>query len=96
MLSPAPPNATTSVVPNHIDRIDLSAQIQSLLRTWTEQKLAGDNPLEQLYGELLALVEPPVLKAVVDNQAGQLGSPARILGLHRTTLKKKIDQHEAS
>ena len=43
---------------------------------------------------ILEQVEPPLLAAVM-NRCGQRCAPAaRVLGLHRTTLKKKLNQYE--
>ncbi len=89
-----PPSAPLNVMPIQNQTVDLRTHIQSLLTRWTLQKLGDGNPSEQLHDALLELVEPPVLRAVVNHQAGQLAPAARILGLHRTTLRKKIDQYE--
>lgn len=73
---------------------DISAEtrLQSLLRHWTETQLRTDQPDGSLYEELLALVEPPVLDAAVSHYHGQCSAAARRLGLHRTTLRKKLQQ----
>jgi two-component system nitrogen regulation response regulator GlnG len=89
-----PPSAPASVVPGQDRGTSLDAQIQSLLAEWAAARLATGDHGDQLYEQLLALVEPPVLKTVVESQAGQLVSSARLLGLHRTTLRKKLDQHQ--
>jgi DNA-binding protein Fis len=39
------------------------------------------------------LVEPPVLRAVLQKHHGQYVGAARTLGLHRTTLKKKAEDY---
>jgi DNA-binding protein Fis len=47
-----------------------------------------------VYDRFLEQVEPPLLAAVM-NRCGQRCAPAaRVLGLHRTTLKKKLNQYE--
>jgi DNA-binding protein Fis len=46
-----------------------------------------------LYERLLQLVEPPFLRAVFEQYHGQCATAARHLGLHRTTLRKKLDQY---
>lgn len=68
-------------------------QIAELLRQWTLAQLAAGNHAEDLYARLLELVEPPVLQAVLDQHAGQCLAAAKVLGLHRTTVKKKVDQY---
>ena len=42
---------------------------------------------------LLQVVEPPFLRAVMQEYHGQCATAARQLGLHRTTLRKKLDQY---
>jgi two-component system nitrogen regulation response regulator GlnG len=55
--------------------------------------LADDASVGTLYDQLLALVEPPVLDKVLKQHANQFAASARVLGLHRTTLRKKIEQY---
>ncbi len=88
-----PPSAPSGMVAQGAE-VPMDQQIQTLLTQWTARQLREEDHGEQLYEKLLALVEPPVLQTVVDSQAGQLVASARILGLHRTTLRKKIDQHQ--
>jgi DNA-binding NtrC family response regulator len=71
----------------------IEAQLQALLSRWTRQQLAaGDSP-HGLYEDFLQLVEPPLLAAALEAHRGQCASAARVLGIHRTTLKKKLDQY---
>ncbi len=69
------------------------AQIVELLRRWTQEQLASVDQAGELYAQLLELVEPPVLQAVLDLQAGQCLAAAKVLGIHRTTVRKKMDQY---
>lgn len=58
------------------------------------QLLADPETTGDLYDRFLQQVEPPLLAAVM-NRCGQRCAPAaRVLGLHRTTLKKKLTQYE--
>ncbi|QDU97564.1 sigma-54-dependent transcriptional regulator [Lignipirellula cremea] len=83
--APAPPtHATPQGSPQE--------QLAALLTGWTEEELAtGD--LADLHQRLLNLVEPPVLAAAVAHSRGQVAAAARVLGMHRTTLKKKLEQY---
>ncbi len=63
-----------------------------LLRQWVETQLRSSDDAADLYDRLLKLVEPPVLRAVVEHFHGQCAAAARRLGLHRTTLRKKLDE----
>jgi two-component system, NtrC family, nitrogen regulation response regulator GlnG len=68
-------------------------QLRSLLAEWTRRQLAVGESAAGLYEDFLKLVEPPLLAAALDAHRGQCASAARVLGIHRTTLKKKIDQY---
>jgi two-component system nitrogen regulation response regulator GlnG len=70
-----------------------SSQLADLLRTWTEAQLASGVEGDDLYERFLTLVEPPLLEAALRKHLGQVATAARALGLHRTTLKKKLDQY---
>ena len=73
------------------------AAIAALVRRWAESRLKnGDGQngadTEGLYEQLLDLVEPPLLEAVLAQHHGQRAAAARTLGLHRMTLRKKLAQ----
>ena len=40
----------------------------------------------------MKLVEPPLLQETVSHYGGQVLAAARRLGLHRTTVKKKLEE----
>jgi len=63
-----------------------------LVGRWTEARLAASDEADDLYEGLLRAVEPPLLRAVMRACHGQCAPAARRLGLHRTTLRKKLDQ----
>lgn len=73
---------------------DLAARLGDLLGRWVERELRQRGAADDLYARLLAMVEPPLLEAVLRHHAGQCAAAARALGLHRTTLRKKLDQHQ--
>jgi len=81
---PMPHAATAGLV--HEDAI------AALVRQWAELHLAGADEAADLYDRLLKLVEPPLLEAALHKCHGQCAAAARYLGLHRTTLRKKLDQ----
>jgi two-component system, NtrC family, nitrogen regulation response regulator GlnG len=66
--------------------------IAALVRRWAEAQLAADAESADLYDQLLALVEPPLLAAAMEHGKEQCAAAARLLGLHRTTLRKKLDR----
>ncbi len=71
----------------------LEDHLADLIRQWTEARLAPPGEEGQLHEDLLRVVEPPLLAAVLQRHHGQCAGAARVLGLHRTTLKKKLDQY---
>jgi two-component system, NtrC family, nitrogen regulation response regulator GlnG len=41
----------------------------------------------------LEVIEPPLLEAALRRHKGQYAAAARMLGMHRTTLRKKLSQY---
>jgi two-component system nitrogen regulation response regulator GlnG len=66
--------------------------IAMLIRAWAQAQLEGPAEIQDLYERLLRLVEPPLLKAALQHAGGQCLAASRRLGLHRTTLRKKLDE----
>jgi two-component system, NtrC family, nitrogen regulation response regulator GlnG len=54
-----------------------------------------DNPAAagDVYERFLEEVEPPLLGAALTRNGNRCAPAARVLGLHRTTLKRKLDQY---
>jgi len=65
--------------------------IAGLVRRWAEQQFRDAEDAENLYDRLLDVVEPPLLEVAMRTHHGQRVSAARSLGLHRATLRKKLD-----
>ena len=71
----------------------LEEALAALIRSWTEAQLAADGEnLADLHERFLRLVEPSLLATVMQHSGGQCVSAARRLGLHRTTLRKRLDE----
>jgi two-component system nitrogen regulation response regulator GlnG len=79
--------------------VDGSAQPQSIgqtVRQWAKARFCEEPPAPDagdLYERFLAAFEPPFLEEALENCGGQCAAAARRLGLHRATLKKKLDQY---
>lgn len=69
------------------------AGLRKLVESWTESHLKEATEGSELYEQLLSAIEPALLQTVVDHYRGQVAAAARVLGLHRTTLKKKLDEY---
>lgn len=96
-----------SIMPEHlpdempkIDAASQSAQIDEqvamTIRGWAELNLDQSQPDGHLYDRLLDVVEPPLFEAAMKRHSGQCANAARTLGIHRTTLRKKLDAIENS
>ncbi len=68
--------------------------LPSLIRQWARNQLGEEQPADEIHAKFLELVEPPFLKSVLKQSKGSCAAAARILGLHRTTLKKKLEQYQ--
>lgn len=66
-----------------------SAQFEQGVRAWATEQLANGQT-QLLYERFLELVEPPLLQAVLDHQHGNKAAAAELLGMHRATLRKKL------
>ncbi|MCG8584223.1 MAG: sigma-54 dependent transcriptional regulator [Pirellulales bacterium] len=67
--------------------------LAALIGEWAEVQLRDDSDADDLYERFLDLVEPPLLEAAVEHFHSQVATAARRLGIHRTTLRKKLEQH---
>jgi len=88
---PAP--ASASLLPSEAQENSPGREIAALLTQWAQARLGEPLPPGGLYERFLALVEPPLLRAALAAHKGACAPAAQTLGLHRTTLRKKLDQH---
>jgi two-component system nitrogen regulation response regulator GlnG len=47
----------------------------------------------KVHERLIALVEPPLLSIALERHKEQCAAAARALGMHRTTLRKKLTEY---
>jgi two-component system nitrogen regulation response regulator GlnG len=84
------------IAPEDSPRADVQANVVAAARQWAEEN-AEDVALHgQLYERLVGIVEPPLLDVALQRYKGQIAKAARALGLHRTTLRKKLEEHGLS
>jgi two-component system nitrogen regulation response regulator GlnG len=70
-----------------------AGELTAAVQRWAQSRLAEGAAAASVYDELLALVEPPLLVAALQAHRGQCAPAARTLGLHRVTLKRKLEQY---
>ena len=64
-----------------------------LIAEWTQQHW-NDDSMELLYASLLSVIDPAILQTAFTLSDRQYSPAARRLGIHRTTLKKKLEEAE--
>jgi two-component system nitrogen regulation response regulator GlnG len=76
---------------------DSTQEIASQIARWTETELrqptisrAGE---ATLYDRFLALVEPPLLRSVLQQHGGNRAMAAQRVGIHRATLRQKLRKY---
>ena len=65
--------------------------ISAPVRRWAEHQFRDGHGAKDLYDRLLGVIEPPLLEVAMRTHRGQRISAARSLGLHRATLRKKLE-----
>ena len=68
-----------------------TADLSSIVDQWLEQNW-DNNSIENLYEKFLALVDREILPKAFSLSDSQYSAAARRLGIHRTTLKRKLDE----
>jgi two-component system nitrogen regulation response regulator GlnG len=85
-----PPVAEVSVAdPNQ----DVDGEIVAAVRNWAERHVLDPDLAGRLYERLLQVIEPPLFDAAMQKHRRQCATAARTLGIHRTTLRKKLTEH---
>ena len=69
----------------------IDKMLYELIVEWTRQQWE-EQPANELYERLIALIEPAILPTAFQLSENQYSAAARRLGIHRTTLKKKLDE----
>jgi len=70
---------------------DPAATMAATVRQWAAAQIESPEGADDLYERFLKFVEPPLFETVMRHCGGQCQAAARRLGLHRSTLRKKLD-----
>ena len=87
-LPPSVPAAATTDPAGDVDHA-----VALAVRHWAERSLGDASLSGRVYDELLDTIEPPLLDTALRKHRGQCAAAARTLGIHRTTLRKKLTRH---
>jgi len=87
------PPVDAELIPGAGDGSVSVERLKELLYDWSRQALRDPTRSSQAYEELLHIVEPPLLRAAMEKHDSNCAAAARELGMHRVTLRKKLDQY---
>ena len=73
-------------------KINLSDNVDILLDQYFED-LNGDEP-SAIYEMVITTIEKPLLLYIMNQAEGNQSNAAKILGLNRNTLRKKLKHHK--
>jgi two-component system nitrogen regulation response regulator GlnG len=89
------------LLPEHFPRLALGPgaatpeeQLAAAVRLWLAQRIKGGGTAENLYPELLRLIEPVLLDEVMRRVQGNRWIAAKWLGLNRATVRKKLGVYD--
>ncbi|MCC6124080.1 MAG: sigma-54-dependent Fis family transcriptional regulator [Pirellulales bacterium] len=88
----APEHLPAPMHPAHDASASAEESLAALVRRWAESQLLDPVEEKNLYARFLNIVEPPLFEKTLERYHGQYLPAARRLGIHRTTLKKKINE----
>jgi two-component system nitrogen regulation response regulator GlnG len=89
-----PADLPDSAVPiGTADSDHADAELASAVRRWAEQNVDSTERTGVIYDRLFDVVEPPLIAEALKRNKGQCATAARALGIHRTTLRKKLIDH---
>jgi two-component system nitrogen regulation response regulator GlnG len=72
---------------------DVEAAVTTAIRKWAEEHVDDAELFGRVYARLVRIMEPPLVEVALRRHKGQVATAARALGLHRTTLRKKLGEH---
>jgi len=70
-----------------------AGSLQELIRRWADATLKEKAADGELYDRFLRVVEPPLLQTVLQRFGGRYFAAAKALGMHRVTLRRKLQQY---
>jgi two-component system nitrogen regulation response regulator GlnG len=75
--------------------LDPVVQLDSAVNAWTLAQLSNSTAtVDDLYDRFLKATEPALLKTTLQHSSGQRGEAAKILGIHRETLRDKLKRFD--
>ncbi|MDG2224338.1 MAG: sigma-54 dependent transcriptional regulator [Rubripirellula sp.] len=70
-----------------------TASLDALIEDWAKSQLLATAEIDDLYERMLAEFEPAVLRIALQHTNGNRAAAAKVLGIHRGTLRDKMKRH---
>jgi two-component system nitrogen regulation response regulator GlnG len=83
--------APVAMTPSDIPRADAEGAVVAAVRQWVQENIDNAELCGRLYDRLFQVVEPSLFEVALHRYKGQVATAARVLGMHRTTLRKKLE-----
>jgi len=86
---------TVNETQNSVDTIKKDQGLQDLVYNLVSRFLVENKAknIDDLYDMILAEVEPPLLQAVMEKRRGNQLQAAKMLGISRGTIRKKLQRY---
>jgi Fis family transcriptional regulator len=86
---------TVNETQNSVDTIQKDQGLQDLVYNLVSRFLVENKAknIDDLYDMILAEVEPPLLQAVMEKRRGNQLQAAKMLGISRGTIRKKLHRY---
>ena len=77
-----------------LGRVSIKSAVEDTIKDYL--RLLEDEPIDDLYAQVLAQVEPSLLRQVMMHVGDNQSKAARLLGLSRGTLRTKLSKYGLS
>lgn len=69
-------------------------QLSLIIKRWVEARLRAGDDANAIHSAINGMVEPPLIRGTLSRHGGNYSAAAKDLGVHRTTLRKKVAEQE--
>ncbi|MBX3416666.1 MAG: sigma-54-dependent Fis family transcriptional regulator [Pirellulaceae bacterium] len=73
---------------------DFRRSLTAIVQDWARFQLNSDSSPTELQAKLYEIIEPVLFQEVLMAVQGNVSEAARLLGIHRTTLKRKLEESD--
>lgn len=87
-------NSSDHLLVANLQSVSLEKLVKSKLEVLFQQQQEAQVELNGLYNIILEQVEKPLIELTLSNCRGNQVKTAKMLGINRNTLKKKIDNYK--